>query len=228
MAQAGPACITRLFFAPSGRFALQAGVALNLDNFQELERTAALIAADHRLLQQQDPSAQSRLIGLRVNPQVSVSAWMIRSRCVPAQRLLVCVSWNMHINCLQNPAKCGCMRCRLTYLWLRWGRRLGRGPLQPFQLAEQCPSLASHCRCVCLSTSLILQAADRKQHKQPCAGAARALSEQCSNSGAQAAAVSHCSCLKPQQALLTQPLRRHGASEQSGYRSVWMFTWTSC
>jgi diaminopimelate decarboxylase len=55
------------------RFALKAGVAFNLDNFQELDRTAALIAADPAALdlQQQGASSLPRLIGLRINPQVS-------------------------------------------------------------------------------------------------------------------------------------------------------------
>jgi diaminopimelate decarboxylase len=71
--QTGQTCITHLFPLLSDRFALQARVAFNLDNFQELERTAALIAADPHLIQQHDPSAQPRLIGLRINPQVSIS-----------------------------------------------------------------------------------------------------------------------------------------------------------
>lgn len=53
------------------RFALKAGVAFNLDNFQELERTASILAADSQLMQQPDPNAHPRLIGLRINPQVS-------------------------------------------------------------------------------------------------------------------------------------------------------------
>uniref|UniRef100_A0A383W8Q7 Orn/DAP/Arg decarboxylase 2 N-terminal domain-containing protein n=1 Tax=Tetradesmus obliquus TaxID=3088 RepID=A0A383W8Q7_TETOB len=46
------------------RFALSAGVAVNLDNFQELQRAADLLAAEPALIQQQ------QLIGLRINPQV--------------------------------------------------------------------------------------------------------------------------------------------------------------
>lgn len=55
------------------RFALQAGVATNLDNFQELERTVGLIADEPHLLQQQTQQPAQphpRLIGLRINPQV--------------------------------------------------------------------------------------------------------------------------------------------------------------
>lgn len=53
------------------RFALKAGVAFNLDNFQELERTAALIAAGpEAAAQQQGHNSPPRLIGLRINPQV--------------------------------------------------------------------------------------------------------------------------------------------------------------
>lgn len=46
-------------------------MAFNLDNFQELERTAAIIAAEPQQQQQQpDPNTHTRLIGLRINPQV--------------------------------------------------------------------------------------------------------------------------------------------------------------
>eukprot|EP00878_Enallax_costatus_P035087 GHUV01039058.1.p1 GENE.GHUV01039058.1~~GHUV01039058.1.p1 ORF type:complete len:169 (+),score=34.24 GHUV01039058.1:428-934(+) len=51
------------------RYALQAGVAVNLDNFQELSRTAALTKEQPELLQ--PPAGQEQqLIGLRINPQV--------------------------------------------------------------------------------------------------------------------------------------------------------------
>lgn len=53
-------------------YALHAGVATNLDNFQELERAAAIMAADPAL--QQGQEQPSRLIGLRINPQVRVCA----------------------------------------------------------------------------------------------------------------------------------------------------------
>eukprot|EP00775_Hariotina_reticulata_P014311 gene14311-38_t len=50
------------------RYALSAGVPINLDNFQELQRTADLISSTPELL----PTGTSRqqLIGLRINPQV--------------------------------------------------------------------------------------------------------------------------------------------------------------
>ncbi|KAF6260810.1 diaminopimelate decarboxylase [Scenedesmus sp. NREL 46B-D3] len=51
------------------RFALSAGVAVNLDNFQELQRTADLLAAEPALMGQQQQQ-QQQLIGLRINPQV--------------------------------------------------------------------------------------------------------------------------------------------------------------
>jgi hypothetical protein len=52
--------------APAHSYALQAGVAVNLDNFQELQRAAALVAAEPGLLQHR----HQQLIGLRINPQV--------------------------------------------------------------------------------------------------------------------------------------------------------------
>jgi diaminopimelate decarboxylase len=50
------------------RLALSAGVAVNLDNFQELQRTADLLASEPGLIAQQQQ--QQQLIGLRINPQV--------------------------------------------------------------------------------------------------------------------------------------------------------------
>jgi diaminopimelate decarboxylase len=52
------------------RFALKAGVAFNLDNWQELQRTADIIAAEPQLIQQSEQHPHPRLIGLRINPQV--------------------------------------------------------------------------------------------------------------------------------------------------------------
>lgn len=51
------------------RYALAAGVAVNLDNLQELERTAALIADQPDLLQP-PANQEQQLVGLRINPQV--------------------------------------------------------------------------------------------------------------------------------------------------------------
>lgn len=58
------------------RYALSAGVAVNLDNLQELERTAGLIAEQPELLQ---PPAgqQQQLIGLRINPQVRPESFRV-------------------------------------------------------------------------------------------------------------------------------------------------------
>ncbi|GLI68326.1 hypothetical protein VaNZ11_012721 [Volvox africanus] len=55
------------------RFALSAGVRLNLDNLQEVQRVAELLAAEPELLGSTAgdcSTAGPRLIGLRVNPQV--------------------------------------------------------------------------------------------------------------------------------------------------------------
>lgn len=52
------------------RYAVQAGVAFNLDNFQELERTAAIIASGTGPKTQEDRAQSPQLIGLRINPQV--------------------------------------------------------------------------------------------------------------------------------------------------------------
>ncbi|GIL86262.1 hypothetical protein Vretifemale_14672 [Volvox reticuliferus] len=55
------------------RFALRAGVRLNLDNLQEVQRVAELLSAEPELLDSTTggySTAGPRLIGLRVNPQV--------------------------------------------------------------------------------------------------------------------------------------------------------------
>jgi hypothetical protein len=50
------------------RYALSAGVAINLDNFQELQRTAEMINTTPGLLS--PGSTRQQLVGLRINPQV--------------------------------------------------------------------------------------------------------------------------------------------------------------
>jgi len=66
------------------RYALSADVAINLDNFQELQRTADLISSTPELLP--TGTGRQQLIGLRINPQVRI---LLTVQCCPGHVITI-------------------------------------------------------------------------------------------------------------------------------------------
>lgn len=68
-------------------------MAFNLDNFQELERTAAIIASGTGPKTQEDRAQSPQLIGLRINPQVRALWHLSRPlRTLDTVRVTLCDS----------------------------------------------------------------------------------------------------------------------------------------